>query len=191
MEIFETMHSIDVYRKTLTKTTEIQTGDQIRVGHYTATCQTVTPKGALFLLDQYLDEAYPMNRKNTNKGGYEESDLRETLRSKEILDLFDDWGDRMVPFDNGDLLRIPFFGEIFGQEDAEYFEPDGCEQWELMKDRKNRIAFRQNCWEWGWLQNKRKGSATDFCGVDGLGHAGGWGASNSLGVRPAFLINRS
>ena len=140
MEIFETMHSIDVYRKTLTKTTEIQTGDQIRVGHYTATCQTVTPKGALFLLDQYLDEAYPMNRKNTNKGGYEESDLRETLRSKEILDLFDDWGDRMVPFDNGDLLRIPFFGEIFGQEDAEYFEPDGCEQWELMKDRKNRIA---------------------------------------------------
>lgn len=191
MEIFETMHSIDVYRKTLTKTTEIQTGDQIRVGHYTATCQTVTPKGALFLLDQYLDEAYPMNRKNTNKGGYEESDLRETLRSKEILDLFDDWGDRMVPFDNGDLLRIPFFGEIFGQEDAEYFEPDGCEQWELMKDRKNRIAFRQNCWEWGWLQNKRKGSATVFCLVNTSGLAFTWAASDSIGVRPAFLINRS
>lgn len=189
MEIFETMHSIDVYRKTLTKTTEIQTGDQIRVGHYTATCQTVTPKGALFLLDQYLDEAYPMNRKNTNKGGYEESDLRETLRSKEILDLFDDWGDRMVPFDNGDLLRIPFFGEIFGQEDAEYFEPDGCEQWELMKDRKNRIAFRQNCWEWGWLQNKRKGSATPFASVNGSGRANSIRASASIGVRPAFLIN--
>jgi len=189
MEIFETMHSIDVYRKTLTKTTETQTGDQIRVGHYTATCQTVTPKGALFLLDQYLDEAYPMNRKNTNKGGYEESDLRETLRSKEILDLFDDWGDRMVPFDNGDLLRIPFFGEIFDQEDAEYFEPDGCEQWELMKDRKNRIAFRQNCWEWGWLQNKRKDSATHFCRVNVTGFATGWNASDSVGVRPAFLIN--
>lgn len=189
MEIFETMHSIDVYRKTLTKTTEIQTGDRIRVGHYTATCQTVTPKGALFLLDQYLDEAYPMNRKNTNKGGYEESDLRETLRSKEILDLFDDWGDRMVPFDNGDLLRIPFFGEIFGQEDAEYFEPDGCEQWELMKDRKNRIAFRQNCWEWGWLQNKRKGSAASFAAVSGNGNADCYDASGSNGVRPAFLIN--
>lgn len=189
MEIFETMHSIDVYRKTLTKTTEIQTGDQIRVSHYTATCQAVTPKGALFLLDQYLDEAYPMNRKNTNKGGYGESDLRETLRSKEILDLFDDWGDRMVPFDNGDLLRIPFFGEIFGQEDAEYFEPDGCEQWELMKDRKNRIAFRQNCWEWGWLQNKRKGSATAFAGVGNGGPAGSASASYSYGVRPAFLIN--
>lgn len=173
--------------------TEVETeypkiGDQISVDHYTATCQAVTPKGALFLLDQYLDEAYPMNKKNTNKGGYEESDLRETLRSKEILDLFDDWGDRMVPFDNGDLLRIPFFGEIFGQEDAEYFEPDGCEQWELMKDRKNRTAFRQNCWEWGWLQNKRKGSAAAFAVVGYYGLAALHGASNSNGVRPAFQI---
>lgn len=177
-----------VLRQTEIETNEFRVSDQVRVGHYTATCQTVTPKGALFLLDQYLDEAYPMNRNNTNKGGYEESDLRETLRSKEILDLFDDWGDRMVPFDNGDLLRIPFFGEIFGQEDAEYFEPDGCDQWELMKDRKNRIAFRQNCWEWGWLQNKRKGSATGFCAVNDNGTANSWNASTSLGVRPAFLI---
>lgn len=177
-----------VLRQTEIETNEFRVGDQVRVGHYTATCQTVTPKGALFLLDQYLDEDYPMNRKNTNKGGYEESDLRETLRSKEILDLFDDWGDRMVPFDNGDLLRIPFFGEIFGQEDAEYFEPDGCDQWELMKDRKNRIAFRQNCWEWGWLQNKRKGSAAGFCDVGYGGNAVPDGASNSAGVRPAFLI---
>ena len=100
-----------------------------------------------------------------------------------------DWGDRMVPFDNGDLLRIPFFGEIFGQEDAEYFEPDGCEQWELMKDRKNRIAFRQNCWEWGWLQNKWKGSAADFALVTGHGNANSNNASHSYGVRPAFLIN--
>lgn len=189
MEIFETMHSIDVYRKTLTKTTDIQTGDQIRVSHYTATCQTVTPKGALFLLDQYLDEAYPMNGENTNRGGYEESDLRKALQSDEVLNVFDDWGDRMVPFDNGDLLRIPFFGEIFGQEDAEYFEPDGCEQWELMKDRKNRIAFRQNCWEWGWLQNKRKDSATDFANVDSNGYAYYGSASHPDGVRPAFLIN--
>lgn len=177
-----------VLRQTEIETNEFRVGDQVRVGHYTATCQTVTPKGALFLLDQYLDEDYPMNRKNTNKGGYEESDLRETLRSKEILDLFDDWGDRMVPFDNGDLLRIPFFGEIFGQEDAEYFEPDGCDQWELMKDRKNRIAFRQNCWKWGWLQNKRKGSAARFCSVCAGGRAAAWNASSSIGVRPAFLI---
>lgn len=177
-----------IERMTEIETPNIQIGDRIHVGHYTATCQEITPKGALFLLDQYLDEVYPMTRKNTNKGGYAESDLRETLRSKEILDLFDDWGDRMVPFDNGDLLRIPFFGEIFGQEDAEYFEPDGHKQWELMKDRKNRITFRQNCWEWGWLQNKRKGSAPFFACVNYNGVAVCSDASASGGVRPAFLI---
>ena len=46
--------------------TEVETenpkiGDQISVDHYTATCQTVTPKGALFLLNQYLDKSFPMN----------------------------------------------------------------------------------------------------------------------------------
>ena len=57
-----------------------------------------------------------------------------------------------------------------------------------MKDRKNRIAFRDNSWEWGWLQNKRKGSAADFCDVGNFGSAGYWFASDSIGVRPAFLI---
>lgn len=191
MEIYESNTSIEVKRTESIRTKEIRTGDQIRVSHYTATCQTVTPKGALFLLDQYLDKAYPMNKANTNKGGYEESDLRTALKSEEVLDIFSDWSDRMVPFENGDLLRIPCFGEIFGSDHdcVGLFEPDGCEQWELMKDKKNRIAFRQDCWEWGWLQNKRKNSATFFCGVAGVGVAFSWGASSVLGVRPAFLIN--
>ena len=35
-------------------TNEIQVGDRIEVGHYTATCQALPSKGlALFLLDQY------------------------------------------------------------------------------------------------------------------------------------------
>lgn len=188
MEIFESKQMIEVIRKTATRSKEILTGDQIQVKKYTATCQIITPKGALFLLDQYLDQAYPMNEENTNRGGYEASDLRKKLQSADILALFEDYRDRMQPFDNGDLLRLPFFGEIFGSEGAEYFEPDGCEQWPLMQDRKNRIAFRNNAWEWGWLQNKRKGSATSFCYVYNYGFAYYGGASGSIGVRPAFLI---
>ena len=167
---------------------EIIIGDRIPVGKYTATCQKVTQEGALFLLDQYLGQIHPMNREGSNWGGYEASDLRKTLQSDEVLDIFADYCDRMQPFENGDLLRIPFYGEIFGEEDANYSEPDDCEQWPLMKDRKNRIAFRGNAWEWGWLQNKRKGSATHFCCVNGFGVAGNWAASSSIGVRPAFLI---
>ena len=161
-------------------------GDRIHVDHYTATCQEITPKGAIFLLDQYLDEAYPMNRKNTNKGGYEESDLRETLRSKEILDLFDDWGDRMVPFDNGDLLRIPFAGELFDKLPS-WCEPDGHEQWPLMKDAHNRTASRCGDPEWGWLANTLR-DTSGFCFVAANGRAADGGASNVIGVQPVFQI---
>ena len=45
---------------------EFKVGDQIEIGKYTATCQKVTKKGALFLLDQYLDEPFKMNREYTN-----------------------------------------------------------------------------------------------------------------------------
>ena len=188
MPIYKSNQPIEVIRKASTKSLEIMVGDQIHVNRYTATCQKITQAGALFLLDQYLDQAYPMNAEDSNRGGYEASDLRKTLQSEEVLKIFAEYRDRMQPFDNGDLLRTPFFGEIFGKEDANYFEPDDCEQWPLMKDRKNRIAFRDNSWEWGWLQNKRKGSAAYFCVVNYNGYANNWSASNSFGVRPAFLI---
>ena len=173
---------------TIEEPTNFLIGDKINIDHYTATCQEITPKGALFCLDQYLDDPMPMNKKNTNKGGYEESDLRRALQSENILKIFSCIREWMVPFDNGDLLRIPFFSEIFGQEDAEYFETDGCEQWELMKDRKNRIALRRNSLEWGWLQNKRKGSAADFALVANRGYAVCATALGSAGVRLTFLI---
>ena len=177
-----------IERMTEIETADTQIGDRIHVDHYTATCQEITPKGALFLLDQYLDEAYPMNAEDTNRGGYPESDLRETLRSKEILDIFKSIRDYMVPFENGDLLRIPFAGEMFGDRLSTWVEPDGHEQWPLMRDRRNCIASRCGEYEWGWLQNKDITSSAYFCGVSGDGGAVSWGASGVFGVRPAFLI---
>jgi hypothetical protein len=163
-------------------------GDRISVGHYTATCQEITPKGALFFLDQYLDKAFPMNWNDTNKGGYEKSYLRKALQSDEVLSVFADIRDYMVPFDNGDLLRIPFAGEMFGTGLSNWAEPDGHEQWPLMQDRRNRLASRCGECEWGWINNKRKSSSTNFCYVAANGLAGAWLASGVIGVRPAFLI---
>lgn len=176
------------------ETNEIQIGDRIQVGHYTATCQKLPEEGrALFFLDQYLDKAMQMNKKNTNAGGYDASDLRKELNSGKILDEFAPL--ELVPFENGDLLRPPFYGELFGHDDwynSGAVEPDDCEQWPLMKERANRVAERKgDSYEWGWLQNIRQGSATLFCGVDGDGRANDWNASSSLGVRPAFLIKLS
>lgn len=166
---------------------EFKVGDQIEVGKYTATCQKVTRKGALFLLDQYLDEPFKMNRENTNEGGYEASDLRMELQKNSILDIFSSIRDRMVPFKNGDLLRIPYAEEFFG--DIDEYEPSGKKQWPLMKDRKNRIAIREGeAYEWGWLQNKVKSSAARFARVSRAGHAGGTSASVTDGVRPVFRL---
>ena len=173
------------------ETNEIQIGDRIEVGHYTATCQKLVGEGlALFLLDQYLDKPMQMNRKNTNAGGYDGSDLRKELNSGKILDEFAPL--ELAPFENGDLLRLPFYGEMFGHDDwynSGAVEPDDCEQWPLMKERANRIADRAGeRYECGWLQNKYVQSATFFCHVFGNGLAATGSASSSVGVRPAFLI---
>lgn len=171
---------------------EIQVGDRIEVGHYTATCQALPGEGlALFLLDQYLDKAMQMNKKNnTSKGGYDASNLRKELNSKETLAAFD--GLDLAPFESDDLLRLPFYGEMFGHDNwysSGAVEPDDCEQWPLMRIRNNRIAGRGGSpYEWGWLQNRYVRSATVFCAVNHYGDASSWAASASLGVRPAFLI---
>lgn len=166
---------------------EFKVGDQIEVGKYTATCQKVTRKGALFLLDQYLDESFKMNQENTNEGGYEASDLRKELQKEEVLDIFSSIRSMMVPFKNGDLLRIPYAEEFFDNDDD--YEPSGKKQWPLMKDRKNRIAIREGeAYEWGWLQNKVKSSAAYFAFVDGVGYASYGYASTSRGVRPVFRL---
>jgi len=171
------------------ETNDIQIGDQIHVSHYTATCQEVTSIAAIFLLDQYLDKPMVMNVVDSNSGGYPESDLRKALQSDEVLNIFADIRDYMVPFDNGDLLRIPFASELFDKLPS-WCEPDGHKQWPLMEDRCNRLASRQGKYEWGWLQNKVKTSSTEFCFID-AGGSDGWHsvASVALGVRPVFKIS--
>ena len=93
----------------------------------------------------------------------------------------------MVPFKNGDLLRIPYAEEFFGDVDG--YESSGKKQWPLMTDRKNRIAIREGeAYEWGWLQNKLEFSSAAFAYVSHDGATNSDGASNSNGVRPVFRL---
>lgn len=166
-------------------------GDQIETGKYTATCQKVLDGYAIFMLDQYLDKPYSMNHVWTNKGGYLASELRKNLNIDFAVDPnFDSIREDLIPFETGDLVRIPTVGEFFGPDD--FYDMDDAEQWELMKDRRNRIALREGeIYEWGWLQNTVKNSATSFAGVVSDGSANYVAASNSYGVRPVFSIKIS
>lgn len=147
--------------------------------------------GMIFCLVDCLNQEYSMNEENSNRGGYEATDLRVKLNG-EILDRFPaDIREKMVAFANGDYLRLPTEKEIFGCNDYGKAEPDDVQQWEPMKQRKNRIAFQgkgTDRWEWYWLQNAHKRYAADFANVNSNGYAACGTASNAAGVRPAFKI---
>ena len=146
--------------------------------------------GMLFCLVDCLADEYSMNDTNTNEGGYEDSDLRKKLNTEIIARFPADIKAMMVPFGNGDFLRLPTEKEIFGENYYGEYESPYVQQWKPMKQRRNRIAFqgKNGNWEWYWLQNKCRESAANFANVFGYGIAGCSGASDSYGVRPAFKI---
>lgn len=144
----------------------------------------------VFMLLDCLKEECRMNRDDTNDGGYEESYLREQLNTEYLERFPASLRLNMVPFENGDLLRIPTEREIFGENRYGEEEPDTVEQFDAMKKRRNRIALDGSNGETQayWLQNKRVRSAADFCIVGYTGGAGYYHASNSFGVRPLYRI---
>lgn len=144
----------------------------------------------VFMLLDCLKEECRMNRDDTNDGGYEESHLRDQLATKYLEKFPAALRLNMVPFENGDLLRIPTEREIFGRNIYGEEEPNTVEQFEPMKKRRNRMAFDGLNGETQayWLQNKRVRSATYFCNVNGYGNALSYGASDSYGVRPLYRI---
>jgi hypothetical protein len=177
-----------VLRKIRIKTDRLEIGDQIKVKfsdekHY-ATAIRRDKDGMLFLLDDCLDEAQPMNKEGGTKGGYDASDLRKFLAQK-ANEIPEKLKNKMVAFDNGDYLRLLTLQEARGR-DNDWNECEGQIEW--MKDRRHRMAtIKDNgCASW-WLRGVV--SAADFAFVYATGTVGGTSASDSLGVRPAFKIS--
>lgn len=175
------------------KGNEFKVGDVISVGKYTATCQKLSKTKAIFCFDQYLDEIRPMIE-NEDKDGYKMfSDLLSWLNGDKALKIFEDIRDQMVNIDRVNLVRIPYYEEIFGKQgDDPLFEDFNLSQWSLMKQRKNRMVFigKNEKLEWGWLMNRSVVSATAFAVVSGYGDALNYLASVSIGVRPVFALRR-
>lgn len=146
--------------------------------------------GMIFCFVDCLAKEYSMNEQNTNEGGWDASDLREKLNGK-VLDRFPRKIRKLLlPFENGDLLRLPTEKEIFGSNPCGEDDPESVSQWKPMKQRKNRIASQglNGGWEWYWLQNRVPVSAANFAGVHGNGSADCYDASLAAGVRPVVKI---
>lgn len=133
--------------------------------------------GMVFIFEDCLSKAYSMN-----------DNLMDMLNN-ELYKLFpDEIQNVMVSFGGNNMIRIPTEKEIFGVNKYGERESDDVKQFEPMKKRRNRIAFRNDEFEWYWLKNRGVGGATTFAVVDYAGDASNYGASYSVGVRPLFKI---
>lgn len=154
-----------------------------------------TSKGMLFMLVDCLAKEYPMftslEDMTEDYFTYENSDLRKALNSEIIARFPEKIRSRMVTLDNGDMLRIPTEREIFGENVYGQEESDTVKRFKPMKKRRNRIAFqgKEGAWEWYWLMNRHKDSASIFASVSSGGSADYSTASNPYGVRPVFLLS--
>lgn len=167
----------------------IHVGDRMKLSILnilTATCQEVHDGMAVFCMDQYLGRIMPVL-----EGSYETSELRKEINSKSILSLFPvDIQSNLVPFENGDLVRIPYAEELFGQKDITRF--DICHnkyinRWPLMKDRRNRICFiNENIPSWGWLMDKV--DENHFAIVNKLGDMSKCITNEAGGIRLVFQV---
>lgn len=154
-----------------------------------------TSKGMLFMLVDCLAKEYPMftslEDMTEDYFTYENSDLRKALNSEIIARFPEKIRSRMVTLDNGDMLRIPTEREIFGENIYGQEESDTVKRFKPMKKKRNRIAFqgKEGAWEWYWLMNRHKDSASYFAVVVNGGVANCYSASNPNGVRPVFLLS--
>lgn len=180
-----------VLRKQEIETANIQVGDQViiplaEIGEFSATAHKVTDEGIMFIFDEYITRR-PMNSKNTNKGGFEKSELKKWMDTVLLMAFPEELRDKIYG------LTLPTVGQIVGHEDEwdnNNLEPDTDEQLPLMTERKNRVAYFKNDSSWGWLRNaaKEEVSSAHFAVVYGVGDAYCNGASNSFGVRPEFWL---
>ena len=133
--------------------------------------------GMVFIFEDCLSKAYSMN------------DYLMDMLNNELYKLFpDEIQNVMVSFGGNNMIRIPTEKEIFGVNKYGERESDDVKQFEPMKKRRNRIAFRNDEFEWYWLKNRGVEGATNFAGVDDNGVADYYDASYSVGVRPLFKI---
>ena len=180
-----------VLRKQEIDTANIQVGDQMviplaELGAFTVTAHKVTDEGVMFIFDDYVTRR-PMNNRNTNKGGFEKSDLKKWMDTVLYMAFPEELRDKIYG------LTLPTVGQIVGHEDEwdnKNLEPDTNEQLPLMKKCKNRIACFEDQLAWGWLRNatKEEFSSAYFAFVDYFGNTSCHFASNSRGVRPEFWL---
>jgi hypothetical protein len=129
-----------------------------------------------------------INSKNTNKGGFENSDLSSYLNDP-FMTVFAQVKDCMVKNKYGRLITLPTKFEVFGEgNNKEGNWKDGY-QLEHFKKIKNRIRVKDNDTQWWRLSTPIAASAAYFALVVNYGLASYLIASAVGGCAPAFCVS--
>lgn len=171
--------------ETKIKADKFQIGGKIEFALKGKFCKTTAIRDEgdwmLFLFDEYIDYSY-MNEKSDASKAYEDSGLRMYLQY--FTGFFArKYTKHMMPFENGDLLRILSATEMFGADDGSGTHSG---QIEWMKDRMHRIAYLDGDLMGAWTSTKV--SDTDFVSVTWCGYKEIRCAYENLGVRPVFRM---
>ena len=175
------------WRKVKMNVDHFEIGDQIKIklkgyGKFTATCHKIDDSRHTFVFDNCICRHH-MNECDTNEGGYPASDMCVWLNT-ELIDTFPDkYVKRMVrPEGMDDLLWLLSEEEVFGSD------PPFDSQLRLMADPKYRVcSYPDGSRAYWWLRDVCY--STTFALVSSGGSASGNNASNSHGVRPAFILD--
>ncbi|GHV89900.1 hypothetical protein AGMMS50268_04030 [Spirochaetia bacterium] len=128
-----------------------------------------------------------INRENTSKGGFQNSDLSIYLNDS-FMSVFGRVKEFMVPNKYGKLITLPTKYEIFGEGDDENGNWNDGYQLEYFKKIKNRIRTFENDTRCSWTSTPA--GATTFAYVGLIGVANYNVASYTEGgVAPAFCIS--
>lgn len=154
-----------------------------------------------FIMHNCLKERKPMNRKWTNKGGWEESGMRKYLNEKVINLLPDELQEIIKPTkivqvwdgkrqETEDKLFLLSRTQVFGKhENYEAIEPSDS-QIDIFENQRERVKECEEVEEvyYWWLRSPYSSYARYFCYVSAIGTVNVSDASLSLGVAPAFCI---
>ena len=154
-----------------------------------------------FVMHNCLKETESMNGDCTNRGGWEESDMRKYL-NEEVINLLPDElqeiikPTKIVQIWNGkrreteDKLFLLSRTQVFGKrENYEAIEPSDS-QIDIFEDTRERVKECEEteevyCW---WLRSLYSSNSSYFCSVGTDGTVLGNSFYYSLGVAPAFCL---
>lgn len=151
-----------------------------------------------FVMHNCLKEWKPMNNKYTNKGGWEESDMRRYL-NEEVIKLLPDelqeiikptkivqvWRDKRR--ETEDKLFLLSRTQVFGKDtNYEAIEPEDS-QMDIFKTKRNRVKECDG-YGWWWERSPYYDDSGNFCFVSSFGFSAANFADSLGGVAPAFCI---